>query len=110
MDKQALTAWIEAQYTTLALTPAERAAARQDMVKICKHTHGATHRDLIERFDEVVFAPIREARAEAAEQARKAAQEQARQAAAQESPEAWGERVAHLWMAEIAKRNRRATR
>lgn len=104
MDKQALTTWIEAQYTALALTPTERAAARQDMVRLMRGTHGATHRDLINLFDDLVFSPIRDQRALVAEQACKAAQDAAAQAAAQESPEAWGERVAQLWMNEVAKR------
>lgn len=106
MNKAGLQNWILEQVEALALTDAEKADARAQIARLIRGTHGATmadHRDAIEG---CVFAPIREARAQAAMEARRAIPMPPTPAQSMAEMDAVT-RAAEAWMAQAARRNRR---
>lgn len=118
MTKADFTEWVAGQYEALGLTDAERATCRAQIIHIISHTHGGIFESYKRAVRELVFAPIREARA-AAEAARVAeikarafevARSMERTPAVIAAEDEQIEAAVRAWEAEIARRERRAGR
>ena len=118
MTKAEFTEWVAGQYEALGLTAEERATCRAQIVHIIAHTHGGIFESYKRAVRDLVFNPIREARA-AAETARiealkvralEVARDMQRTPAVVAEQDAQIEAAVRAWEAEIARRERRAVR